>query len=132
MSSNSAGVEAGFRGKSVHNIVFYRHDDTKVNPTPRAVHGGASGASGAAEAEEVVFLEALDRRAIRERRAVFGECFTHDAVDLDRPDLGLRWRWIVRDGWKLIVPAPWNEAAGQPELYRIRTDPLEQIGRAHV
>ncbi len=86
--------------------------------------------TGAPVPEGLAGIDLLDRGAVRKRRSVFGECFTHDAVDLDRPDLGLRWRWIVQDGWKLIVPAPWNEAAGRPELYRIRTDPLEREDRA--
>lgn len=67
----------------------------------------------------------LDRRAMRRRKAVFGECFTHDAVDLDRPESGLRWRWIVDGPWKLIVPAHWNEPDGRVELYRVGSDPLE-------
>ncbi len=67
----------------------------------------------------------LDRRAVRRRNAVLGECFTHDAVDLDRPESGLRWRWIVDGSWKLIVPAPWNEPGGRVELYRVGSDPME-------
>ncbi len=70
-------------------------------------------------------LDLLDAAAVAQREAVFGECFTHDAVDLDRPASGLRWRWLVSDGWKLIVPHAPNEPAGRPELYRIATDPFE-------
>ncbi|MCE2826871.1 MAG: hypothetical protein LW626_07270 [Verrucomicrobium sp.] len=47
-------------------------------------------------------------------------------MDLDRPESGLRWRWIVRDGWKLILPAAWNEPGTRPELYRIVDDPFER------
>lgn len=67
----------------------------------------------------------LDRRAVRSRRAVVGACFTHDAVDLDRPETGLRWRWVVEGPWKLIEPAAWNEPGGRPELYRLDEDPGE-------
>jgi uncharacterized sulfatase len=63
---------------------------------------------------------------VRHRSSVSGECFTHDAVDLDKPESGLRWRWIVRDGWKLILPTPWNEPNAKPELYRIVEDPFER------
>ncbi len=70
-------------------------------------------------------LDLLDRRAVARRRAVTGACFTHDAVDLGDPASGLRWRWIVQDGWKAIVPAPWNEPHARPELYRLAVDPFE-------
>lgn len=75
-------------------------------------------------------VDLLDRRAVRRRPSVFGECFTHDGVDLDRPESGLRWRWVVAGDWKLIVPAPGNEPAGNPELYRIADDPHESRDRA--
>jgi arylsulfatase A-like enzyme len=70
-------------------------------------------------------LDLLDQHAVRTRKTVFGECFTHDAVDLDLPERGLRWRWVVDGNWKLILPAPWNEPAAKPELYRLDRDPLE-------
>jgi uncharacterized sulfatase len=70
-------------------------------------------------------VDLLDRRAVRARDAVFGACFRHDGVDLDEPASGLRWRWVVADGWKLIAPAPWNEPGAQVELYHVAVDPGE-------
>ena len=70
-------------------------------------------------------IDLLDPAAVVGRDAIFGECFTHDGVDLDRPASGLRWRWVVSDGWKLIVPYPANEPDGRPELYRLAEDPFE-------
>ena len=75
-------------------------------------------------------INLLDPKAVRSRASVSGECFTHDAVNLDHPESGLRWRWIVRDGWKLILPTAWNEPTAKPELYRIIDDPLEQTDLA--
>lgn len=75
-------------------------------------------------------VDLLDAGALRRRRFVTGACFTHDAVDLDRPASGLRWRWIVEGDWKLIVPAPWNEPGAEPELYRVGEDPWETDNRA--
>ena len=70
-------------------------------------------------------IDLLDPAAVVGRDAIFGEFFTHDGVDLDRPASGLRWRWVVSDGWKLIVPYPANEPDGRPELYRLAEDPFE-------
>lgn len=81
--------------------------------------------AGAPPVPDLPGVDLLDRPAVRRRSAVFGACFTHDGVDLDRPASGLRWRWVVAGDWKLILPAPWNEPGDRPRLYRIADDPLE-------
>jgi uncharacterized sulfatase len=67
----------------------------------------------------------LDLRALKRRSSVSGACFTHDAVDLERPAGGLRWRWRIEGQWKLIVPAEWNQPADPVELYDLIRDPFE-------
>jgi uncharacterized sulfatase len=58
-----------------------------------------------------------------QREAVFGEIFTHTAVDLDQPRLSLTHRWVRAGNWKLIT----FEADGkQPELYDLKDDPFEE------
>jgi len=74
-------------------------------------------------------IDLLDSTAISAIRPLFGECFTHNAIDLDKPAANLRWRWIIDDGWKLIVPAPQNEK-GQPELYHVSEDERETANLA--
>lgn len=75
-------------------------------------------------------IDLMNDRAVKARDAVFGACFTHDIPDLEHPEQGLRWRWVVRDGWKLIVPDPVNEVGGVPELYRLADDPFETLNLA--
>lgn len=71
-------------------------------------------------------LNLLDSKAVADRPAVFGECHTHDGVDLDRPASGLRWRWSVSGGrWKLIVPNSILQPNSKPELYDLLEDPEE-------
>jgi uncharacterized sulfatase len=70
-------------------------------------------------------IDLRDDKAVADRRAVFGQCFTHNAVDIDRPATSLRWRWVVEDHWKLIVPAKANEPLGQIELFDLKADPFE-------
>ena len=53
---------------------------------------------------------------------LFGEIFSHDVADIDRPAASLQFRWCVDNEWKLIVP----HGGGAPELYSIRTDPSEK------
>ena len=68
-------------------------------------------------------LDLLNRQTIEKRTALFGECFTHDFVDLDRPEKNLRFRWMIDGHWKLIVPQPGEEIG--IELYDLSTDPHE-------
>ena len=87
-------------------------------------------AAGVSPPEGLPGLDLRDARAVRRRSAVTGACFTHDAVDLERPASGLRWRWRVEGNWKLITPAPWNEASGTVELYDLAVDPFESVNLA--
>ena len=74
-------------------------------------------------------IDLRDRRARRARRRLYGENFTHDAVDIRRPSSSLLARWMIEDGWKLIVPVPGvngEDVPDRPLLYRIAADPDEQ------
>lgn len=67
----------------------------------------------------------LDRRARQDRKAIYGECFTHHAMDLDQPAANLRWRWMIEGLWKLIVPNPIQEKDAVIELYNLKQDARE-------
>lgn len=71
-------------------------------------------------------LDLRDNAALTALKAVFGACYTHDAIDLDLPAKNLRWRWGISQGWKLILPAAANEPLATVQLFRIADDPLEQ------
>ena len=75
-------------------------------------------------------INLLDETAVKARKAIFGECFTHNAIDLDNPAANLRWRWMIEGDWKLIVPDPVNEPHGKVELYNLADDPQEQVDRS--
>ena len=70
-------------------------------------------------------IDLLNEQARKDRKVVFGECFTHNANDLDDPKANLRWRWAVQGQWKLIVPNQAVERDGKNELYDLVADPLE-------
>ena len=42
----------------------------------------------------------LDEASVSARGAIYGEIFTHNAVDIHNPASSLRYRWIVAGGWK--------------------------------
>lgn len=56
------------------------------------------------------------------RDALFGEVFTHTAVDISRPAANLLYRWCLQGDWKLILPQAPGES---PELYNVTADPFE-------
>jgi arylsulfatase A-like enzyme len=82
-------------------------------------------AAGLKPAPEMKGINLADGDAVGRREAVFGEIFTHNAVDMHRPASSLRYRWTVAGDWKLIVPAPQNTPDAAMELYDLATDPFE-------
>ena len=82
-------------------------------------------AIGAKIPEGLQGIDLSDEERTRQRAAVYGECFTHNANNLEEPRENLRWRWIVRGGWKLIVPNESIEKGSGEELYHLSSDPLE-------
>jgi len=74
---------------------------------------------------EMQGINLLEDAAVKARDTIYGECFTHNAVDLDRPAASLRWRWTIEGEWKLIVPAV-NEPQGKIELFNVIADPREE------
>ncbi len=67
----------------------------------------------------------LDEKAVAGRPAVFGEVFTHNAVNIHDPASSLRYRWAVEGDWKLIVPDRRNVPDGMVELFDVAHDPGE-------
>jgi uncharacterized sulfatase len=82
-------------------------------------------AIGQRPTKEMQGINLLDEKAVDDRKTIFGECFTHNAVDLERPAKNLRWRWAISGGKKLIVPDPKNEPDAVVELYDLAVDPHE-------
>jgi uncharacterized sulfatase len=70
-------------------------------------------------------VDLLDEKAVSGRPTIFGEVFTHNAVDIHDPALSLRYRWAVAGDWKLIVPDRRNEPDGVVELFDVAHDPGE-------
>jgi len=68
-------------------------------------------------------IDLLDRQAVANRDAVFGEILEHDIVDMDDAAASLRYRWVIEGNWKLIVPV--DRLGEAPELYNLSEDPHE-------
>ena len=75
---------------------------------------------------EMQGINLLDAKAVADRKQIFGEIFTHNAVDLDVPASSLRYRWAREGNWKLIVPAKQNEPDAVVQLYDVEADPQER------
>lgn len=82
-------------------------------------------AAGAAVPPDLPGISLLDDAALAARDTLYGECFTHDSVDLDNPAASLKWRWVVSGNRKLIVPNPAQVPDATLELYDLEADPDE-------
>jgi len=87
-------------------------------------------ACGLAPTPDMQGVNLLDAAALARRPAIFGEIFTHNAVDIHSPAANLQYRWCIEGPWKLIVPHAPNVLDGQVELYDLRADPRETTNRA--
>jgi arylsulfatase A-like enzyme len=72
-------------------------------------------------------INLLDDAAVTARTTIYGECFTHNYVNMTQPaQSSLKWRWIIDGHEKLILPNIVNQPQDVPELYDLRTDPTEE------
>ena len=74
-------------------------------------------------------LNLFDDAAVKNRKELFGACFTHNAVDLNDPTKNVENRWMISGDWKLIAPAAASPQTGTShtgkELFNLKTDPTE-------
>jgi uncharacterized sulfatase len=89
-------------------------------------------AAGLRPTDQMQGVNLLDAAAVSRRRSVFGECFAHDAVDTQRPASSLRWRWIVEDDWRLVVPHAPNLPNESVGLFHLAHDPREEKNLAEA
>jgi arylsulfatase A-like enzyme len=87
-------------------------------------------AVGIARTPDMQGVNLLDPAAVAARRAITGEVFTHNAVDIRDPVSSLRYRWAIEGDCKLILPTPRNTPDGKPELYDLAHDPDEKTNLA--
>ncbi len=70
-------------------------------------------------------LDLLDDAALRARPFVAGQNSTHDILELGKPAVSLRYRWLVAGDLKLIVSSGINGATEPPRLFDLKADPHE-------
>ena len=87
-------------------------------------------AAGIEPAKDLPGVDLTRKEVVAARTDVFGEIYTHDLADLNDPAKSLRFRWMVRDGWKIIVPYAANEPDAVVELYQVSTDEHEKTNLA--
>ncbi|MBL9132268.1 MAG: sulfatase-like hydrolase/transferase [Verrucomicrobiaceae bacterium] len=83
-------------------------------------------AAGLEPAKDLPGINLLDDTAVSARKTIYGECFTHNYVNLDLPASSLRWRWIIDGTDKLILPNAAHQPNDVVELYDLVADPTEE------
>ena len=87
-------------------------------------------AAGLEPTSEMQGINLLDAAAVHRRTAIHGEILEHDIQDMSDPVASLRFRWIIQDKWKLIVPHVGREPESPTELFDIVADPHERTNLA--
>ena len=82
----------------------------------------AAGVKPPSEMTGIDLLSVAAAQGKTDRKAIFGEIFDHDVVDIDDPAPGLQFRWCIEGNWKLILPTAGSRPA---ELYDLAADPHE-------
>lgn len=80
--------------------------------------------------DELPGINLLDDAAVKNRPAVFGEIFEHNAVDIRDPAKNLQYRWARMGQWKVIMPNPGRIPNAEIELYDLAADPGEETNLA--
>ncbi len=83
-------------------------------------------AAGLEATKDMPGINLLDTAARTARKTIYGECFTHNFVDIQVPATSLRWRWIIDGQDKLIVPEKANQPNDVVELYDLNADATEE------
>ncbi len=73
-----------------------------------------------------------DSAAVDNRPFLPGAIFTHNAVALDDPAKSLEYGWILKQGWKLILPNQDQHPGENPHLYEMLSDPKEEKNLADL
>jgi arylsulfatase A-like enzyme len=88
--------------------------------------------TGAKNPGDLPGLDLMDRAAMKARKSVFVEAYTHDIADLADPSKSLIADVVIDGWWKLIVPSgvkpdrPFSGVPAATVLFDLKSDPLEQ------
>ena len=83
-------------------------------------------AVGLKPTKEMDGIDLLDDGAVKKRQSIYGEILEHDIQSMTDAGASLRYRWVIRGDWKLIVPNLERVPGAKKELYNLKRDPNEQ------
>lgn len=70
-------------------------------------------------------LQVMKQGGKSDRKAIFGDIYEHDMVDIDDPATSLKYRWCIEGKWKVIIPGP-RLGHEKIKLYDLSQDPFER------
>jgi len=88
--------------------------------------------TGSRDPGDLPGLNLMNRDAMKARKTVFVEAYTHDIADLDDPSKSLIADVVIDGWWKLIVPGPvkpdrpFSGVPAKTVLFDLKSDPLEK------
>ncbi len=83
-------------------------------------------ACGITPTNDMQGINLLDQEALASRNTNFAAAYTHDHVDIERPESSLQYLCVQEGEWKLILPNTENTDTDYSQLFNVFDDPLEQ------
>jgi putative heme-binding domain-containing protein len=83
-------------------------------------------AAGLEPTKEMQGINLMDKKAVSDRKAIFGEIFEHDIQDMNDPVASLMYRWVIDGDYKLILPYEKRLPNAKTELFNLEKDPFEK------
>jgi uncharacterized sulfatase len=77
--------------------------------------------------EELDGINILNETKLKNRKAIFGEIYNHDFNTVDE---SLKYKIVMTDPYKLIIPNEMNRPNEEIQLYNMYKDPFEQMDLA--
>ena len=124
-SPNEGGIRTPIMIRYSGKVQPHRDDDTLVSSIDLAPTILKLSGLEQKKTRSMTGVDLLDAAQLEARKRIYGEIFSHDVADIDRPIASLNYRWMIEGPWKIIVPNAVRVPDEPIQLFDLSKDPHE-------